>query len=645
MDIQIQAGIDPNAILREVSRIAALPALAELIDNAFDAGSLNCNIFTDHQRRPTRVVIIDTGTGMNNDGLTAFFNYGKSEWLTKRHKGRNGKGSKYMFYHAKEVSVVTKVSGEEQCKQFTVTLDYWLNKILTRQTVAVKSVPAGSHSNEPKNESFTVFDVTPHENKRQFFSEDNLLDNLAGHLSPQFVDRVFVNGKAIKPLENLSGFTFESTDPTLGDIRAYIYHPEKIRYREGMRIDDLRIGTIGPVMEFQGFVKGLPPALRQRIPACFHAVCGLIEVEGFNEWREGASREFRDELYLSSSAEVFISFLENVLGPQISKEFGFTNATIDDRAKKSFQSLRELTEKRWGRITDDQLVPEKPTRPRGLSAFSISPFSIEMIPGEKQIFTVTRTPEGATFEWDASEIPGAKLDKTTGTSVELSIDPSVAYHPDQYQLTCKLLPTGLFRRAHIKLAPYKELAIVPRSGSYYVDDKIYFKAVNVPAGCQTLSWSVEPKSAGVFMKNSGLNNLAFACKEPGKCVILAANPTNLLMKVQTELYIHAKELVKKKAEPTEDVIRIEDTVFIIQMLSDGRPLQAFREEKGPGRVILHINVHHPRYVETLQSGESVFLEYLIHLAISQYLSLLAQKREMADTEKEELTGRLLAEMI
>lgn len=643
MEIQIQAGIDPNAILREVSRIAALPALAELIDNAFDAGSLNCEIFTDHPRKPGHVIVVDTGTGMNNDGLTAFFNYGKSEWLTKRHKGRNGKGSKYMFFHAKKILVLTKAPDEDTAKQFTVTLENWLDKILSRQMVAITPISPTAHPSAPANKSFTVFDVEPHDNKRQFFSEDTLLENLAGHLSPQFASRVFVNAKPIKPLENLTGITFESDDPTLGEIRAYLYHPEKIRYREGMRIDDLRVGTIGPVMEFHAFIKGLPAALRERIPTCFHTVCGLIEVEGFNEWREGASREFRDELYLSPSAEVFVSFLENILGPYVKKEFGFSDAAIEDRAKKSLHSLRELTEKLWGPITD--VRAGKPSKQPGSSAFNISPFSIEMIPGEKQMFSVTRAPEGSTFEWDESGIPGAKLDKKTGTAVELSIDPHVKYSPDQYQLVVKLLPTGLIRRAHIKLIPFKELAIVPRSGSYFVDDRIVFKAINVPAKCKTLSWRVEPKSAGEFVKDTGLDNITFVCKTAGKCAVTSVDPQNALtIRVQTEIYVHEKEIVIKKIEPSEDVVRVEDIIFVITPLNHDQPIQAIKEERGD-KVVLHINVQHPRYIQTLEGTESAFREYLTHLLVAQYVSLVSQKHEMTDQEKEGLTGQLLAKLI
>jgi hypothetical protein len=643
MEIKIQAGIDPQAITREVSRIAALPALAELVDNAFDAGSLNCEIFTDSARRPTRVFVVDTGTGMNNDGLTAFFNYGKSEWLTKRHKGRNGKGSKYMFFHAKKILVLTKAPDETTAKQFIVTMDEWLDKILSRQMVSIAPVPPASHPKAPPTASFTVFDIEPHDSKRQFFSEDNLRENLASHLSPQFTSRVFVNAKPIKPLEDLAGITFESDDPTLGAIRAYLYHPEKIRTREGMRIDDLRIGTIGPVMEFQTFIKGLPADLRRRIPVCFQAICGLIEVEGFNEWREGASREFRDELYLSPPAEVFVSFLENVLGPHIQKEFGFGDAAIEDRAQKSFQSLREMTEKLWGPITDARAgKPGRPTRP---SSFSISPFSIEMIPGEKQLFSVTKAPVGSTFEWDASGIPGAQLDKKEGAAVTLSIDPHIQYSPDSYQLVATLLPTGIIRRAYIKLVPFKELAIVPRSGSYYVDDRIVFKAVNVPAKCKTLSWNVEPKDAGEFVKDIGLDNITFVCKTAVKAAITAVDPQNpMTIRTKTEIYINEKELETRRVESSENVVRIEDVVFVIKSLSHDLPIQAIKEELGD-KVVLHINVQHPRYKQTLQGAQSAFDEYLVHLIVDQYISLISQKREMNDQEKEELRGQLLAKLI
>jgi len=177
--LQVQAGIDRNAIQREVSRIAALNALAEQIDNTFDAGSLHCNIYTDDPKNPTKVTIVDTGSGMADSSLKAFFVYGKSAWLTKRHKGTNGKGSKYMLWHAQQIVVRTRSEGESAVKTFTVDLETWMQQILLGKTVPIKTDSVlGEHDLDPSDGTFTLIEITPKKDKSTSFAESRILDVL-----------------------------------------------------------------------------------------------------------------------------------------------------------------------------------------------------------------------------------------------------------------------------------------------------------------------------------------------------------------------------------------------------------------------------------------------------------------------------------
>ncbi|MEK7512250.1 MAG: ATP-binding protein [Patescibacteria group bacterium] len=642
--LTVQAGIDRNAIMREVSRIPPRNALAELIDNCFDAGSLHCNIYVEGKSSPTKILLVDSGSGLNEDALKAFFVYGKSEWQSKRHKGRNGKGSKYMLWHASKILVRTRCRDEANVKTFQLDLENWMKQILKGESVAIETdSKVGAHEFDPPKGAFTLIEISPKKEVAKEFTEETLLESMAELLSPQYADRVFVNGKNLAARE-VSSFQDQTNVPTLGDVRVYIYQPTDVKYRDGIRLDELQIGSIGPVTDFRTFIRNLPLALRSKVPFTFsdRNICGLIEVDAFNEWREGASREFRDGLYHSSEIAVFISYLAEVLGPKISKEFGLESAEMQDREKRNFDALRKLTEDAFGGI---KFVGPERKPPKSRAAFHISPWTITMVPGEEQVFEAKGKTD-QTYEWDASDIPGASLDQTTNEKVTLIVSRGVKYNPDeQYRLIAKEKSSGFARTAYVKIVPAKGLTLVPASGTYTVNNMVTFKAINLPAETTTLDWQAKPSDSGEFLKVRGVNNVSFILKKPGRCLITAIDPKNSRVSAVSDIYIKEESIDIDRPGPDVPLLKLEDTIVEIKTLtSPDVNLQGFVEERTADHIVFHLNVNHPKYHKTMKTSESGWREYVLGLIVNHYISWLSVKENLNSDDQLRRIGSIMAKL-
>jgi len=635
----VVAGIEESAIKKDVGRISAIQACAEYVDNQFDAGSLQGEIFTDRAVKPNVVCFLDQGSGMSMRSIQAFFTYGQSEWRTKRHKGANGKGSKFMLSHAEKIVVRTRCENDEYVKTFTIDLESWLDQILKGREVEIDThATVGSHPMDPESGSFTLFEIYPNDDKKSFFSEKHLLENLGELLSPQFADRVFVNGKTLKPRDIIGGFEFEATDPVLGDVRVFMYQPTTVKSR-----DVLRIGSIGPVMDFRTFTDGLPRKLREKVPSIFfdRTVCGLIEVEAFNQWREGASREFRNDLYQSEELELFVDFLESILGPKVATEFGLNEVAIADKEKRNLDALRDLSERAFGEI---EIFEEKKPVVKS-SSFAITPWTLTISPGETQVFKV-RGRSGETYTFDFSKIPGATAVNVGENEVTLKIGKRVDFNPDeQYHLKVTQDSTGKTKIAYIKIAVTKELSIVPKSGSYYIGDRINLRAVNVPGDSKKLNWSINPEASGRLTENTSLTGVGLIANTTGRCKITVSDPDNKSVHATSTIYISEKPAERKRENPDGPMIKIEDVVIVIKTLHTPSLEQGFFEKVSDNLLTFHLNPEHPKYHATMKVSESAWREYILSLIVTYYVFWKAEKDLLSRDEQQLLISSIMAVLI
>jgi hypothetical protein len=621
----VTAGIERHAISREIEKLPALHALAELVDNSFDAGSLNVNIILDNAKHPNHVVVVDTGSGISKDGIEAFFRYGRSLWLSSKHKGSNGKGSKYILWHAKQITVRSLSLKEKAVKCFTLNADRWIDHILQQQQVEIQlDSPLGAHPHDPRGTTFTLIDIEIKAERQHFFSEAFLLENLGDLLSPQYADRVYVNGQPLKPRDILGGFTDMRSDPLLGEIRAYLYRPVHLASREGTRIDTLRLGSIGPVTDFLTFARELPLELRKKVPSVFfdRSICGLIEVEGFNPWREGASKEFREELYRSDEVRHFLLYLETILWPMIRKEFHLEVSKIEDREQNNLRELQDLTQRVFGPVA----IREKKLRPITIPPeFHVSPWSVQLCPGEKITFRA-KGRQTDTFDWDWSDIPGARGSNKTGNTLELSIDNNATFQDnDQFKLRVKK-NGGTSREAHIRLNHQKDLAIKPASGTYDLDDTLILRVENAPAKTHNLHWTVSPADAAVIENNKALTDIRLLPAKAGKITVTAKDPKNSSVVTSADFYIRAPEPVKTVTEIPDNslpLLRIEDTTIVVDTMHGGDPNESIMNGQLENKcVTFWINVVHPQYIETLKTADSAWKIYVLMQIITRYVFLV-----------------------
>ncbi|HCC22562.1 TPA: hypothetical protein DF272_00030 [Candidatus Falkowbacteria bacterium] len=640
--IEVVGGINQSALTQEVSRISPHGAIAELLDNAFDAGTLYCKVVTDRPRNPTVVSVIDAGSGMNFDSLRAFFQYGRSYWTSKRHKGTNGRGSKYILGHSDKVTVRTKTADDPIVKEFDITLDSWLKIVLNQQKFSIQNdSKAGSNRLDPDNPSFTIVQFRPNDLSRDSFDEEALLEKLPELLSPQFADRVFVNDKQLKPRETLSVFEDQLQDPLLGEIRVFIYRPKSVKTREGHPIDELRIGTIGPVIDFRNFFRSLPGKLHVDVPSIFfnEDVCGLIEVEAFNPYREGASKEFRNGLYSSPEVKRFVKYL-GLLGKRLADEFGISPTNMDDKAMKNLSLLQKQSTEVYGSLDDFQAETATARRKSSpQTAFHVSPRSIEIMPGETIVLTA-RGNKGDVFEWNADDVPGSTLSAKTGEEIELTVAKDVKFSvSDQYKVVVRN-SKNTTRTIYVKISAVHDLALTPRESQKFVGEVLKLTPINIPVTTKTLDWEVETPEIGEMMKKRGTEPGYLVLKNPGRCVVTVFDPHNRQISASAVAYV--------KKEPTEDVrqdespkIRVENTLIYIATFSSGDQTQmCFVEDLSTDSQRIHrvhINSDHPRYQVTLRLSGSAWREYILNMIIRTYVNDFYK-----DCDTEQKLGEILA---
>ncbi|PIR94478.1 hypothetical protein COT97_01330 [Candidatus Falkowbacteria bacterium CG10_big_fil_rev_8_21_14_0_10_39_11] len=638
--IEVEAGINPNALVKEVTRISPLDALAELIDNAFDAGTLHCNIATDEANKPIRVTITDTGSGMTHDALKAFFRYGQSHWTSKRHKGTNGKGSKYILGHSKKVRFRTKITDDKMVKTFEITLESWVDFVTSQKRFKIRTdSPVGEHPLDPTGTSFTMIEFEPNDESREAFNENNLIERMAELLSPQFGDRVFVNSKQLQPRETLSVFEDQQQDPVLGEVRVFIYRPKSVKTREGHPIDELRIGTIGPVLDFRNFFRSLPRKLQIQVPSIFFNddVCGLIEVEAFNPYREGASKEFRNGLYNSDKARRFVKYL-GLLGKKLADEFGISVTNMKDKEMKNLSILEAQSQEVYGSC-DDFDQKSKLSRKVSKPVFHVSPRSIEITPGEPVVLTAHGDKDDE-FTWDVSDVPGATLSKMIGNEVTLIVTPDAKFTvSDQYKVVIRSKKTNTTRSIYVKISTVKDFALTPRESQKNVGEVLKLTPINIPVTTRTLDWEVQTPGIGELTKRRGKEPAYVILKSPGKCVVVAKDPHNHSISASATSYV--------KLEPTEEEtenetprLRIEDTLIYIATFSGGDPTQqCFVEDISTEIKRVHINSAHPRYEMTLKLSSSAWREYILNMVIRTYVNTLYHDTE---TDLDKKIGEILA---
>jgi len=355
-----------------------------------------------------------------------------------------------------------------------------------------------------------------------------------------------------------------------------------------------------------------------------------------------ASREFRDGLYHSPEITVFCNYLADVLGPKINKEFGLESAEMQDREKRNFDALRKLTEDAFGGI---ELTDHSRKKPSPRPSFHVCPWTVTIIPGEEQMFEA-KGKSGQQYEWDATDIPGASFSKTTGDKVILVINKTAKYNPDeQYRLVAKELPTGISRIAHVKIASARELTLVPRSGSYVVNDLVTFKAINLPTETTTLDWRADPSGAGEFIKTRGIGNVGFIVKKPGRCVITANDPINKTVFATSDIYVKEEKADTTMVDNDTPLLKLEETVIEIKTLSaTDVSLQGFVEERAPKHIIFHLNVNHPKYHKTMKISESGWREYVLGLIVNHYISWLSNREALNSEDQLRRIGAIMAKL-
>ncbi len=612
MALEVTAGVDKNAILREIQKIKALLAMAELVSNSFDAASAIVNIYTDHLDNPTKAIIVDQGIGMTDEAIRAFYQYGKSFWTTKRHRGTNGKGSKYALNHSIKMIVRTKTKDRPKVVVFSLELDSWLDRVIGNKTIRLHDSSAvGEHSHDPSSDSFTLIELSLKKTAQREFAERNLIEQLGEKLSPQYTDRVFVNGHSLQSRKVVGSIIEDHMDdPMLGEVNAYIYKPEKVTLT-----DVLRIGSVGPVMDFRTFSNELPVGLRKKIPAVFrdHSICGLIEVQGFNQWREGASKEFQEGLFRSDEVKHFMKYL-TILGRKISREFGFETATLDEKARRGFQVLSDLTQNAYGEIGEERRTRKKKGTVIG---FHVSPKTAVVVPGEPMLFTARGTKEDR-FEWDASRVPG-ELDKTEGQEVHLTIPRGADFDPNcQYQLVVKKMPKNVPRIAYIRIAESLDLTVIPKSGiTKYENDVINFRAINIPEGTPTLHWAVEPLGIGEFTRTEGVENVPFVLRAEGKCTVTAFDP-NRPDEVFDKVDVYVKGEETEVVRSPNDILKVilEESVFKIETIGGAETLIGVLDDVGQKFLI---NGEHPRFKDLLKTSEPAWREFMLQWMVNTYV--------------------------
>lgn len=460
---------------------------SELAINSDDWGAENIWITVKGDKDNLEVIVLDDGIGMGPQGRNTFVGVAKSlARLDAKKRGRHGLGTKRMMAEFKHCEVID-ISAEENdglMRIFTFSWDNWLkwiqgdpNITLSAQAVPrdpqAVGLPAGS----------TGVRIRLWGPRDRYYTAKQIIKHLGDHLAPWVAKKVRVSddGRQWHPLKTreLIGeeLTIEENHPTLGRIYTLLYIP-----RKKSEMDTFRIGAKGPVCEFSEFKHELPERLFQKIPSVFHNpdVCGIIDVEKFNEYSDNSRQSFDVSLFETDLMEDFINFLIFTLADPVEEALGEVRDEKEtERHQRVFEAVTEYA-KGLGRRSPSRF-------PRHIGLI-LSLKEIELLPNESVEIAVRRHPESMQeFFWEAT---GGSLNTSTGRKVVYTAGKNIG----EYTIRC-YDPHDNENNATVVVSIVKErlLRVIPRRAILEIGETIILKAVNIEetSGGENLIWKTD----------------------------------------------------------------------------------------------------------------------------------------------------------
>lgn len=594
----------------------------QLAENDYDAGADSINFVVDDDREV--VSVQGNGSGFGVEGRRSFPSLGKSfkRKGNRPIKGKYGTGAKSAFGVASTI-MVEDVCPEDELSGRMVVMTLDRDETIARYAGENRE---GQHTYIVKRDSslgqsgsrVTVsgFD------RGRFLRGEILRERLSDGLAPFIAEMVRVNGERLPEREIVGErIRFTREHAILGTIRVDLYIPKRRRFN-----DRLRIGSIGPVCEVHDFFLGITDKnMKVRFPQILldPAVCGIIDVEKFNEFSVQSRHEFDGALFSRQELHEFIYFLQMEVEPELSGKLQDTfSKNEQERAEEMVCSVTELFHKAFGvpqvRVPGrghgpaeggdtDEDIEDQIRPPTGRKDIQLNIGQVEIICGEELEIFVARygARSSGQFNFDGAA-SGGTLFRTENTRTWYRAGNTAGIYI--LQVVDRLHP-DVSANVTIKVVTERQFRVSPRTARIPCGEKITLRAINTEVitnrNVGGLRWRAS--GGGRLLADSGSEAVFQSGGEEGTFTVTCYHPE--FESIQSECTIRVERALQLNTADRTDsgrgfLIEGKHYVMVIRKF-DG--IKEMARSAGEGNNTIFVNGAHSAVRKALETGSRAFM--------------------------------------
>jgi len=584
---EIEMGIDITEVMRTYIRNVAsgndaiYQAIRQALENVVDAGGTYLKILLDEKTKT--ITFIDNGCGMGKKERTGFHSLHKGSKDGINTIGRNNSGRVAFLALAESVTVVSRTmeNGKLTLFEFPFSLDVF-SKIFEAAALkkTIDIAPIKAHALEKHIEKTGTVIVLEGVNWDKVHGIQYLRRNLPNYFSRKYAKMILLNGSPLPEKQQVGEPLIYSVEhPILGTIDVDLFLVSEMD-KSAERDHEVRLGANNPIFKtWQVFLqKYVTPEQIRFVPVKLlnEQLGGTILIKGLNKFREHSSHDLLDERFVGSKEQAaLIDFLATDLGPKL--DAAFQHLKEAERQEEDLAWKATITEAlnpifkydpkkhnppagKGSQLGAKDLVEKKKPEPQGLQ---VNHREIELLPGENQIFEVTRkSGTSGKFVWDVTQAGGVFQPKPkTGASM---VNYEAGSTPGHYSLgVADMSNPELCATISINIVEEKTVTISPKRVKIQQGKKQAFRLANSPT--QDVQWSVEGPGKG------------FSIKPATGCAITVSIPKNAaLAQYQLVARYGDKEVretfIVEEPPKSGEYLLIEDTLYILEAPRGGEDL-------------------------------------------------------------------------
>lgn len=319
----IRAGIGEGFLQQIFGGKPFIHCAIELVKNCRDWGATLIVVLTNLDRQLLRIV--DNGDGMDEANRDAFVSINLSTAKGPRQSGIFCTGTKQMlFSHASHVEVRTAPKDDpDHVYRFSFTTDAYEQLALTCGEITPERVRKTVETWPYEHRFGTEITYTLKDPRsRSILRGEALAGELSARLPVKFRDIVRVDEEMLPPKRLAAGtkpFQLVEQHGQLGSVAFELYHPERKRREEELRLTAVEVGEA----PMANFFRVLPEELRMRFPDVYllPEVCGTVSAAYLKEYANEDRTTLNPAVADDPRTPHFVRMLQQ-LAPAVMRDLG-----------------------------------------------------------------------------------------------------------------------------------------------------------------------------------------------------------------------------------------------------------------------------------------------------------------------------------